>query len=159
MLFLVLGSQLELEALGIPVVKYFPGVDENLHDHPKTIIMGELLKPVPPETTMDSDATLFMRNDTQNSHGNDQNVADVMMHCCQIPFTLNTARLKYPLIRKGYAFCMTPNISRPKSRGKLYLTFSDPSVKPALDFRYFTDPGGLRCRYLGRWYQGSSQNR
>lgn len=37
---------------------------------------------------------------------------------------------------------MTPNIPRPRSRGKLYLTSSDPSVKPALDFRYFTDPEG-----------------
>jgi len=40
------------------------------------------------------------------------------------------------------AFCMTPNIPRPRSRGRLYLTSSDPSVKPALDFRYFTDPDG-----------------
>jgi choline dehydrogenase-like flavoprotein len=37
---------------------------------------------------------------------------------------------------------MTPNIPRPRSRGRLYLTSSDPSVKPALDFRYFTDPEG-----------------
>jgi choline dehydrogenase-like flavoprotein len=49
--------------------------------------------------------------------------------------------------RLGYdtpidAFCMTPNIPRPRSRGKLYLTSSDPNVKPALDFRYFTDPEG-----------------
>lgn len=37
---------------------------------------------------------------------------------------------------------MTPNIPRPRSRGRLYLTSSDPNVKPALDFRYFTDPEG-----------------
>jgi choline dehydrogenase-like flavoprotein len=40
------------------------------------------------------------------------------------------------------AFCMTPNIPRPRSRGRIYLTSSDPTVKPALDFRYFTDPEG-----------------
>lgn len=40
------------------------------------------------------------------------------------------------------AFCVTPNIPRPRSRGRLYLTSADPSVKPALDFRYFTDPEG-----------------
>jgi choline dehydrogenase-like flavoprotein len=49
--------------------------------------------------------------------------------------------------RLGYetpidAFCMTPNIPRPRSRGRIYLTSSDPSVKPALDFRYFTDKDG-----------------
>jgi choline dehydrogenase-like flavoprotein len=37
---------------------------------------------------------------------------------------------------------MTPNIPRPRSRGRLYLTSSDPAIKPALDFRYFTDPEG-----------------
>lgn len=37
---------------------------------------------------------------------------------------------------------MTPNIPRPRSRGRLYLTSADPAVKPALDFRYFTDPEG-----------------
>jgi len=37
---------------------------------------------------------------------------------------------------------MTPNIPRPRSRGRLYLTSADASVKPALDFRYFTDPEG-----------------
>lgn len=37
---------------------------------------------------------------------------------------------------------MTPNIPRPRSRGRLYLTSADPNVKPALDFRYFTDPEG-----------------
>ena len=37
---------------------------------------------------------------------------------------------------------MTPNIPRPRSKGRLYLTSSDPSVKPALDFQYFTDPEG-----------------
>jgi len=37
---------------------------------------------------------------------------------------------------------MTPNIPRPRSRGRLYLTSADPTVKPALDFRYFTDAEG-----------------
>jgi choline dehydrogenase-like flavoprotein len=47
-----------------------------------------------------------------------------------------------------HAFCMTPNVPRPKSHGKLYLTSSDPSVKPALDFRYFTDPDGYDAQTL-----------
>jgi choline dehydrogenase-like flavoprotein len=53
---------------------------------------------------------------------------------------MNTDRLGYdsPL----NAFCMTPNIPRPRSRGRLFLTSSDPSIKPSLDFRYFTDPEG-----------------
>ena len=145
------GPQKQLSDLGIPIVKDIPGIGENLLDHPETIIMWELSQPVPPDqTTMDSDAGIFLRRQPPNAASNacatnpkalpDGDCADIMMHCYQIPFTLNTTRLGYDTPTD--AFCMTPNIPRPRSRGRIYLTSSDPSVKPALDFRYFTDPEG-----------------
>ncbi|VUC26519.1 unnamed protein product [Clonostachys rosea] len=138
-----IGPRGQLESLGIEVVKDMPGVGENLLDHPETIIMWELNKPVPEnQTTMDSDGGVFLRREGFNAAGNDGDAADIMMHCYQIPFTLNTGRLGYPEIADRYAFCMTPNIPRPRSRGRIYLTSADPNVKPALDFRYFTDPEG-----------------
>ncbi|KAI1453372.1 putative GMC oxidoreductase [Annulohypoxylon moriforme] len=154
-----LGPKKQLSDLGIPVVKDIPGVGENLQDHPESIIMWELKKPVPPnQTTMDSDAGIFLRREVPgagskksaaNPQGlSDGDIIDVMMHCYQIPFTLNTLRLGYPDIPDGYAFCMTPNIPRPRSRGRLYLTSADPNVKPALDFRYFTDPEGYDAATL-----------
>ncbi|KAJ5902416.1 hypothetical protein N7495_002944 [Penicillium taxi] len=136
-----LGPREQLSALGIPVVKDLPGVGENLLDHPESIIIWELNQPVPPnQTTMDSDAGIFLRREIRDAAGFDGRAADIMMHCYQIPFTLNTTRLGYD--EPVNAFCMTPNIPRPRSRGRLYLTSADPSVKPALDFRYFTDPEG-----------------
>ncbi|CAG7932686.1 unnamed protein product [Penicillium olsonii] len=136
-----LGPREQLSTLGIPVVKDLPGVGENLLDHPESIIMWELNQPVPQnQTTMDSDAGIFLRRELPNAAGFDGKIADVMMHCYQIPFTLNTTRLGYDEITN--AFCMTPNIPRPRSRGRLFLTSADPSVKPSLDFRYFTDPEG-----------------
>ncbi|WEW59045.1 hypothetical protein PRK78_004513 [Emydomyces testavorans] len=136
-----LGPRTQLSSLSIPVVKDLPGVGENLIDHPESIIIWELNQPVPPnQTTMDSDAGIFLRREVPNAAGFDGNDADVMMHCYQIPFCLNTSRLGYDTPID--AFCVTPNIPRPRSRGRLYLTSSDPSVKPALDFRYFTDPEG-----------------
>jgi choline dehydrogenase-like flavoprotein len=141
MLLSGLGPKQQLGELGIPVVKDIPGVGENLLDHPESIILWELNKPVPQNmTTMDSDAGIFLRREVPNAAGSDGEIADVMMHCYQIPFCLNTTRLGYdsPID----AFCMTPNIPRPRSRGRIYLTSSDPNVKPALDFRYFTDPEG-----------------
>ena len=159
MLLSGLGPKEQLSALGIPVVRDIPGVGENLMDHPESIIMWELNQPVPPnQTTMDSDAGIFLRRQPTNAAANksltnpnglpDGDVVDVMMHCYQIPFTLNTERLGYEKPREGYAFCMTPNIPRPRSRGRLYLTSADPSVKPALDFRYFTDPEGYDAATL-----------
>ncbi|ROT42101.1 GMC oxidoreductase [Sodiomyces alkalinus F11] len=154
-----IGPAAQLSGLGIPVVRDIPGVGENLQDHPESIIMWELNKPVPPnQTTMDSDASIFLRREPPNAGAipsaanpyglSDGGVTDLMMHCYQIPFTLNTLRLGYPDVKDGHAFCMTPNIPRPRSRGRLYLTSADPNVKPALDFRYFTDPGGYDAATL-----------
>ena len=141
MLLSGLGPQKQLSDLGISVIKDIPGVGENLLDHPESIIIWELNQPVPTnQTTMDSDAGLFLRREPPSAAGNDGEVTDLMMHCYQIPFCLNTVRLGYD--KPIDAFCMTPNIPRPRSRGRLYLTSRDPSVKPALDFRYFTDPEG-----------------
>lgn len=93
MLLSGLGPKRQLEDLEIPVVCDIPGVGENLLDHPESIIIWELKKPVPAnQTTMDSDAGLFLRREQPNAAGNDGDVADIMMHCYQIPFCLNTAR-------------------------------------------------------------------
>ncbi|RKF75214.1 Choline oxidase [Golovinomyces cichoracearum] len=153
-----IGPSKQLSELSIPVKHDLPGVGENLLDHPETIIMWELNKPVPPQTTMHSDAGVFLRYEASDAAKNntdpslnpkglpDGRIADTMMHCYQIPFCLNTARLGYdaPLD----AFCMTPNIPRPRSRGRIYLTSADENVKPALDFRYFTDPDGYDAATL-----------
>ncbi|KAI5294340.1 hypothetical protein KEM52_004217 [Ascosphaera acerosa] len=141
------GPKQQLSNLGIPVKKDVPGVGENLLDHPETIIMWEVNAPVDHErTTMDSDAGIFLRREAANAAGHDGDICDIMMHCYQIPFTLNTERLGYDVPKD--CFCMTPNIPRPRSRGRLYLTSADPNVKPALDFRYFTDPEGYDAATL-----------
>lgn len=136
-----IGPKQQLQDLDIPIVKDIQGVGSNLLDHPETIILWELNRPVPPnQTTMDSDAGLFLRRQDPNAAGSDGVAADIMMHCYQIPFCDNTSRLGYD--RPENAFCMTPNIPRPRSRGRLYLLSKDPAVHPALDFQYFTDPEG-----------------
>lgn len=152
MLLSGIGPEKDLSALSIPVVHNLPGVGENLIDHPESIAMWELSGPVPPETTMDSDAGIFLRREIRDAAKTntdpalnpkkipDGTIADLMMHCYQVPFCHHTSRLGYEVPIN--AFCMTPNIPRPRSRGRIYLTSSDPTVKPALDFRYFTDPEG-----------------
>jgi choline dehydrogenase-like flavoprotein len=100
-----LGPKVQLETLGIDVVKDIPGVGENLLDHPESIIIWELNKPVPPnQTTMDSDAGIFLRREVPNAAGGDGDIVDIMMHCYQIPFCLNTARYVFSI------FCSTEYI-------------------------------------------------
>ena len=134
------GPATDLRALGIPVVHDLPGVGENLLDHPESVIVWETHGPIPENSAMDSDAGLFVRRDP-NSPG-----PDLMFHFYQIPFTDNPERLGYR--RPAHGVSMTPNIPKPRSRGRLYLTSADPSVKPALDFRYFTDEEDYDARTL-----------
>ncbi|MFE7566144.1 GMC family oxidoreductase [Streptomyces sp. NPDC057539] len=126
-----IGPRADLEKLGIPVVHDLPGVGENLLDHPESVIVWETDGPIPENSAMDSDAGLFVRRDPA-AEG-----PDLMFHFYQIPFTDHPERLGYE--RPAHGVSMTPNIPKPRSRGRLHLTSADPEVKPALDFRYFTD--------------------
>jgi choline dehydrogenase len=135
-----IGPARDLEELGIPVALDLPGVGENLLDHPESVIVWETDGPIPENSAMDSDAGLFVRRDPEHAG------PDLMFHFYQIPFTDNPERLGYE--RPTHGVSMTPNIPKPRSRGRLYLTSSDPSVKPALDFRYFTDEDDYDGRTL-----------
>lgn len=133
MLLSGVGPADELGAVGVDVRHDLPGVGEHLLDHPESIIMWETRTPVPENTVMYSDGGLFVRRDTSDPR------PDLMFHVYQVPFDDNTVRLGYPSPGPQNAICMTPNIPRSRSRGKLWLTSADPDVPPALDFRYFTD--------------------
>ncbi|MEV8284420.1 GMC family oxidoreductase [Streptomyces niveus] len=135
-----IGPRADLDALGIPVTHDLPGVGENLLDHPESVIVWETDGPIPENSAMDSDAGLFVRRDP------DREGPDLMFHFYQIPFTDNPERLGYE--RPAHGVSMTPNIPKPRSRGRLYLTSADPAVKPALDFRYFTDEDDYDGRTL-----------
>jgi choline dehydrogenase-like flavoprotein len=129
-----IGPADDLRGLGIDVRADLPGVGENLLDHPESVIVWETAGPLPPNSAMDSDAGLFLRRDTGQSR------PDLMFHFYQVPFTVNTERLGYPVPEHGV--CMTPNVPRARSTGRMWLRSADPAEQPALDFRYFTDPEG-----------------
>ncbi|MEU4165728.1 GMC oxidoreductase [Streptomyces sp. NPDC026665] len=135
-----IGPAGDLEELDIPVVHDLPGVGENLLDHPESVIVWETNGPIPENSAMDSDAGLFLRRDPAEPG------PDLMFHFYQIPFTDNPERIGYE--RPAHGVSMTPNIPKPRSRGRLYLTSPDPTVKPALDFRYFTDEDDYDGRTL-----------
>ncbi|MEU5426620.1 GMC oxidoreductase [Streptomyces olivoreticuli] len=135
-----IGPKADLDALGIPPVHDLPGVGENLLDHPESVIVWETHGPIPENSAMDSDAGLFVRRDPESPG------PDLMFHFYQIPFTDNPERLGYE--KPAHGVSMTPNIPKPRSRGRLYLTSADPAVKPALDFRYFTDEDDYDGRTL-----------
>ena len=131
-----IGPRDQLEHLGIDVAHDLPGVGENLIDHPESIIIWKLKRPMGPEGAMDADCALFV-----NRLGGDDR-PDLMYHTYQLPFTYNTERLGYEVPDDRWCICMTPNIPRSHSKGRLFLLSRDPEIRPALDFRYFTDDDG-----------------
>ncbi|KIH97682.1 oxidoreductase [Streptomonospora alba] len=136
------GPAGDLASAGIGVHHDLAGVGENLLDHPESIIMWETAREVPETTVMYSDGGLFLRRDTADPR------PDLMFHIYQVPFDDNTARLGYDSPGPRNAICMTPNIPRSRSRGKMWLESPDPRVKPALDFRYFTDAEDYDARTI-----------
>ena len=134
-----IGPAGDLTRLGIEVAADLPGVGEHLLDHPESLILWESSRPIPPESAMDADAGLFL-----SRAGGSR--PDLMFHLYQIPFTVHTARLGFDVPEHGFG--MTPNIPRPRSTGRLTLVDADPATKPALDFRYFTDPDGYDAQTI-----------
>src|SRR6476619_1320757 len=129
-----IGPADDLGELGIEVQHGLPGVGENLIDHPESIIIWELKHPLPPQGVMEADCALFVNRFDRDFR------PDLMYHTYQLPFTFNTERLGYPV--PEHCICMTPNIPRSRSVGRMWLLSKDPAIKPALDFRYFTDEEG-----------------
>ena len=70
---------------------------------------------------MDFDAGLFVRRDPSLSS------PDLMFHFGTVPWTLNTGRLGFFAPEHGIS--MTPNIPKPRTSGRLYLTSPDPDVQ------------------------------
>jgi choline dehydrogenase-like flavoprotein len=129
-----IGPAADLRALGIPAHVDLPGVGRHLIDHPEGIVMWEAARPVPDVSTQFWEAGLFVRTDPMLAW------PDLMYHFGTVPFDLNTKPRGYPTAQQ--AFCMTPNVTRPRSEGVLRLRSRNPADPPRIDFRYFTDPAG-----------------
>jgi choline dehydrogenase len=63
-----------------------------------------------------------------------------MMHYGSVPFDMNTVRWGYPTTSNG--FCLTPNVSRGRSRGTVRLRSRDFRDRVKLDPRYLSDSQG-----------------
>jgi choline dehydrogenase-like flavoprotein len=55
-------------------------------------------------------------------------------------YAVHAERLGWTL--PEHTVSMTPNVTRPQSRGRVTLASADPDAPPVIDYRYFTDPDG-----------------
>jgi len=135
-----IGPAAELRALGIGVARDVPGVGRNLTDHPEGLVLWEAAHPVPPTGATDWDITVMARTEPASS------VPQILIHVPLMTYAVHAERLGYRIPSR--AITMTPNVTRPRSRGRVWLGSPDPDVPPLIDYGYFTDPDGHDERTL-----------
>jgi choline oxidase len=126
-----IGPAEHLRAVGIDVLVDNPNVGSNLDDHVEGLVMWEASRPMVTRSTQWWEVGLF----TRTIPGLDR--PDLMMHYGSVPFDLNTVRWGYPTTDNG--FCLTPNVTRGRSRGTVTLRSRDFRDRGKVDPRYFTD--------------------
>ena len=129
-----IGPAAVLEAAGADVRVDLPGVGENLMDHAEGIVIWEVAEPPSPVCASGWDAGALVRLTPGAAHPDitmhfpvEAWVDQVVAHGVQMP---------------PYYVAIAPNVSKPRSRGRVWITSADPDERPAIDYRYFTDPGG-----------------
>ncbi|HET9255242.1 MAG TPA: GMC family oxidoreductase N-terminal domain-containing protein, partial [Pseudonocardiaceae bacterium] len=134
------GPAQHLREVGVSVLVDSPAVGANLDDHVEGLVMWEASRPMVTRSTQWWEIGLF----TRTSPGLDR--PDLMMHYGSVPFDLNTVRWGYPTTSNG--FCLTPNVTRGRSRGTIGLRSRDFRDRAKVDPRYLSDPGGHDIRVL-----------
>jgi len=135
-----IGPAEHLRDFGIDVLVDAPGVGAGLDDHVEGLVMWEAARPMVRSSTQWWEIGLFHRTEP----GLDR--PDLMMHYGSVPFDLNTLRWGYPTTDNG--FCLTPNVTRGRSRGTVRLRSRDFRDRARVDPRYFTDPDGHDMRVM-----------
>jgi choline dehydrogenase-like flavoprotein len=135
-----IGPRPVLEAAGIPVQVELPGVGENLQDHAEGLIVWEG-RAVPPPTCAsgwDAGAMLSVDGDPERP--------DVLMHFPVEPWAEHA--VTYGVQLPDRILSIAPNVAKPASRGRVWVTSADPSAPPSIDYGYFTDAEGHDERML-----------
>jgi choline dehydrogenase-like flavoprotein len=135
-----IGPRQVLETAGVPVVVDLPGVGENLMDHAEGLVVWEA-RQRPPATCAsgwDGGALISVEGPADRP--------DILMHfpvaAVADHAAANGAKLPEQIIS------IAPNVARPRSRGRVWITSSDPDAPPSIDYGYFTDPEGHDERML-----------
>jgi choline dehydrogenase-like flavoprotein len=130
-----IGPARVLADAGIGTVVDSPGVGENLMDHAEGLIVWEARREVPDTcaTGWDAGAAVRIRDGGPAR-------PDVLMHF-PVEAVADHA-VTYGTQLPDHIVSIAPNVAKPKSRGRVWITTADPAAAPSIDYGYFTDPEG-----------------
>ncbi len=129
-----IGPSAVLGAAGVDVRVDLPGVGENLMDHAEGIVVWEVAEPPSPVCATGWDAGALVRLTPGAAR------PDITMH---FPVEAWVDHVVAHGVEMPPAYvAIAPNVAKPRSRGRVWITSADPDERPAIDYRYFTDAGG-----------------
>jgi choline dehydrogenase-like flavoprotein len=136
-----IGPGEQLRSHGLAVVADVPGVGENLTDHPEGLVVWQAARPVSRVSATDWDVTIMARLLDPAAA-----VPDVLSHVPLMTYAVHAEM--FGLTLPEHSLSLTPNVTRPRSRGRVWLAGPDPDAPPLIDYRAFTDPEGYDERVL-----------
>jgi choline dehydrogenase-like flavoprotein len=127
-----IGPGDHLSEFGIDTIVDLPGVGKNLVDHAAANVVLQLNQPIPDWVLTPCEVTMMLQVDTG------QPAPELLYH-----FVLGL-RDKYFGSVTDYSNIngvkLSPNVTRPKSRGELLLQSADIRDQPVINLNYFSDP-------------------
>lgn len=135
-----IGPAAVLTAAGIPLVVELPGVGENLQDHAEGLIIWESRSPLGPESATGWDAGYLVKVDPASV------LPEISTHIPLDTWGVHAESFTGTLPANNVS--LTPNICKPRSRGRVWVTDAQPSTPPSIDYGYFTDLDGHDERLL-----------
>jgi choline dehydrogenase len=112
-----IGHETELQRLGIPLLQHLPGVGENFQDHLAIGCIWEYQEPLPPRNSA-SEATFFWKSDLTLE------TPDLQACQAEVPIVNHEMAARFNLSPASWT--LFGGVTRPKSRGRIRLTGSDP---------------------------------
>jgi choline dehydrogenase-like flavoprotein len=133
-----IGPAEHLRSVGVAPRVDLKGVGENLMDHVESLVVLELDRPAEGGWPAELDAAAFV------ARIDDDAVApQVMAHLFRFaPDESYGGAHGSAADLPEHTLAITPNVSRPHSRGTVRLASSDPDQPPLVDFHYFSDAEG-----------------